>query len=421
MNFSETLDYLNSKQESKILLGLERVQTFLAKMGNPQTGLRVIHVAGTNGKGSVCRMLFEVLKAAGYAPGLYTSPHLHQITERIETAQGLISDSDFAMLATKMTSTPGHQKLTYFEFFTVLAFLYFKNKQLDPVILETGLGGRLDATNVISKPLISIITTIGYDHTAWLGTTLAAIAAEKGGIIKKGVPVALGRLEPEARKVILKIAENQSSRFLEPDWKNLKTRKTKITGTQEVDYQGHLYQLNLAGLHQGDNAALAITALEYLEKQGFRFSGQAIKAGLNLCRIPGRWDRRRVQGNHWIFDVAHNPQAVKAFLTTLEMSSFSKLRGKRAIVGFFKDKDYAAMLSLMADHFDEFFVTNLDSLRSLPAAELKKILKRKGVTNIQIFENVESACRQALSAPAALTCALGSFRLVGPVFSAIRN
>ncbi|MEK7287366.1 MAG: folylpolyglutamate synthase/dihydrofolate synthase family protein [Elusimicrobiota bacterium] len=417
MTFAEALRYLDFKKESRIFLGLERVRSFLDRLGNPEAGLRVIHVAGTNAKGSVCRMLFEIFKETGLRPGLYTSPHLDHIAERIETVGGLIPESDFASLTERLIRISGHEELSYFEFITVLAFLYFQEVRADPVILETGLGGRLDATNVLSRPLISVITTIGLDHMGWLGASIESIANEKGGIIKDDVPVAIGRLGITAKNVIREMAKKRGSELTEPELGAIETKVFWDLGYQLVQWGGRFWRLDLLGRHQAQNLALTISALERLRRVGIEVSQSAFEPALRRLRMPGRWERIMVDARPWVFDVAHNAQAVEAFLACLRESPWSVVKPKRAIVGFLRDKDYSAMLAMLASCFDEFYVTPLESDRSCSVEELREVLLKQGFHSIREFSNVEAAVREAMAGPASFTAVLGSFRLVAPARS----
>ncbi|MBI4668896.1 MAG: bifunctional folylpolyglutamate synthase/dihydrofolate synthase [Elusimicrobia bacterium] len=410
------LRYLQAKQESKILLGLDRVREFLEKIGNPQSGLRVIHAAGTNAKGSVCRMLANIFLEAGYKPGLYTSPHFYNVTERIEAGGSLISESDFSRIAHELMKVDGHDRLTYFEFLTVVAFVYFKDKRADPIILETGLGGRLDATNVVAKPLVSIITTIGFDHVNFLGSTIAAIATEKGGIIKPGVPVVLGDITPKALEVISKIAKKQGAPLIKINKASVKSKPLWMgRGKTIIGYQDKKYKLGILGAGQAKNAAVVLEALKILLNKKFKVTAAAIRKGLLKTSLPGRWDLCHFKGRPWVFDVAHNAQAVESFLDTLYLSPWVDVKPKRAILGFLKDKDYPAMLKLLAGHFDEFYLCGLNCGRSCRPHILAGLLKNMTKAEIKIFSSIKSAVRRSLKANSAeFTAVLGSFRLVAP-------
>nr|MDA3786464.1 Mur ligase family protein [Deltaproteobacteria bacterium] len=202
MNYPEAWAYLDNLQFFKITLGLDSLAGFLGQVGNPQDTLSCVHVAGTNGKGSVAMNLLTLLQGGGYKVGLYTSPHLSSVRERFRINDDYISEEEFAAIATQIAAVLGDQQITYFEFATALAFLWFSRQQVDLVILEVGLGGRLDATNIV-RPLVSVITNVSMDHEAYLGTTLAQVAFEKAGIIKKGVPVVSGVSADVSQEVVM--------------------------------------------------------------------------------------------------------------------------------------------------------------------------------------------------------------------------
>ncbi len=408
MTFDGALAYLNAKHESKMRFGLGRMRAFLAKLGDPQESFKSIHVAGTNGKGSTCYMLESTLRANGYKTGLYTSPHLFDVCERIRVAGKDIGHGDFARLGSRLREVQGHDGLTYFEFLTAMAFVYFKEQKVDLVILETGLGGRLDATNVIKRPQLSIVTTIGYDHTDWLGKTLEKIAGEKAGIFKKGCPALIGRMPQTAKKVFIEHARSIGCPLL------ILRPMTYGHGPQN---DSNLVSLN--GKHQIDNAHLVFDALTVLQQQGFKMNRKATRTGFKNAESPGRWDIRMIDGKPWVFDVAHNPQAVAAFMSTLKASRWAKTRPRWAIIGFFADKDYPAMINKIAPYFDRLIATPLLSPRS---CTLEQILKHAPVRKTQAAATVEEAvgiC--ARSKESRFIATLGSFRLVAPALENIDN
>ncbi|MEN8198590.1 MAG: Mur ligase family protein, partial [Thermodesulfobacteriota bacterium] len=210
MNYQQAWDYLDSLQFHKIKLGLDAMRTFMARVDNPEQRLKVVHVAGTNGKGSVSITLLTLLAEAGYRVGLYTSPHLSSVRERFRIGDTFVSEEKFAELATRIRTVLGEEMITYFEFTTALAFLWFAEEDLDLVILETGLGGRLDATNIVT-PLVSVITNISMDHEAYLGDTISQVAMEKAGIIKAGVPVVSAAKAGEGREEIRNVCAERGA------------------------------------------------------------------------------------------------------------------------------------------------------------------------------------------------------------------
>lgn len=404
-SFNEAVADLESRKESKINLGLDRLLAVLSRLGAPQEKIRVIHVAGTNAKGSVTKMLHSAFLAAGYSAGAYYSPHLYSACERIQTSKGLISKSDFARLYRVLLKTPGQEKLTYFEMMTALAFLYFAQKKSDPVILETGLGGRLDATNACRKPILAIVSSIGMDHMDWLGGTIEKIAAEKGGIFKEGVPALVGMVPKKAGIVLRKIARDKKVpeiRFIRSGLKPSKLDWKK--GTQVFKSEGQEIRLPMLGKAQGRNVSLVLEALKILNCGDPK--------GLANAKLPGRWDIRFVNKKPWVFDVGHNEQAVEAFLETLKTSPWKNSRPKLAIVGFLKDKDYPSMMRRIKPYFNEFIVTQLEGDRAADAREVLKVLG-SGIA----VSSVKGAVALAQKRQAAFTAVLGSFRLVAPVLN----
>lgn len=317
-------------------LGLERICALLDRMGNPEKRFPSIHIAGTNGKGSTAAMIASILREAGYRVGLFTSPHLQDFCERIRVESGLITPNQVLHYA-RLIKEVEEEPLTFFELATAIAFLHFSEEKVDLAVVETGLGGRLDATNVIT-PLVSVITTIGLDHTIQLGSTLEEIAYEKAGIIKPGVPVVTGLLEPAAMEVIREVAS---------------ARKTRCFPRSRELHP--MTPIGLAGRHQRRNAILAVAASVCLEEFGsFAVSEEAILKGLENVVWPGRLET--VQEAPWVLlDGAHNPQAMTEVRAYLE----ERLNGRRlrVLFGAMADKDIKGVLAEIAPVADEFVFT----------------------------------------------------------------
>ncbi|MBI4063890.1 MAG: hypothetical protein HY401_06260 [Elusimicrobia bacterium] len=395
------------------MLGLDRLGRFMERLGNPQEKLRVVHAAGTNGKGSVCKMLYNVLRAAGYKAGHYSSPHLYDVTERIEAAGAAISVADFSRIGESLMRVAGHEALTYFEFLTALAFVYFKEVKADPVVLETGLGGRLDATNIVNRPLVSVITSIGLDHTQWLGSTLSKIAAEKGGIVKKGVPVVVGEMPKEAGEVIAGIAQKNDTRLIVVSSQAWTCKPLWEENAQIVHGEGN-YRLGILGAEQAGNVACVIEVAKILNRNGIAIPAEVLKQGLSGTTLIGRWELIKENGRAWVLDVAHNRDAVAGFMKTLLASPWAR-RPKRLICGFLKDKDYVAIIELLAPYFEEFYLPQIASDRALPASTLAIALKNLTSRDIRIFPGVGEAVAAAQKNNRVdLTAVVGSFRLAGP-------
>ncbi len=362
MNYNEALEYIHSLQVFGSIPGLERISELLSRMGNPQDDLKFIHVAGTNGKGSTCTMLCEIYMRAGQRVGLYTSPYVVDFRERIQINGEYIPKDDLARLC-KMVKNTGVY-VTEFEFITALAFLYFKEQNCDMVILEVGLGGRYDATNVIKSPLCSVITRIDLDHTDYLGNTYMEIASEKCGIIKGSSPVVA---YPDQNYEALATIKNYAPRLLVPDMERIQIISADINGNHFI-YKGKEYKTKLVGQHQIFNA---VTAIETAKTVGIA-TDDSIREGIASAEIAARIEL--ISENPLVvLDGSHNPN------------------GADALAGFMKDfdNDIVAVIGMMADKDCELFlkkilsfcstvitVTVKENKRSISAKELSKLAKK---------------------------------------------
>ena len=332
MNYDEAIQLITSKDNFYIDLGLDRIRSVLEKLGNPQDKLKFIHVAGTNGKGSVCTMLESILHVAGFKTGLYTSPHILEYTERIKINGTEIPKEKFAYYAEKITNVGIH--LTEFEILTATAFLYFKDEAVDVVILETGLGGRLDATNVIKENLCSVITHIDLDHTDKLGDTKDKIAYEKAGIIKRNCPV----ITSMGYEAIKDKADNENSLF--------------ILTSPDIDSR-YTEALSLKGLHQKENLALVITVIKYLFKD---ISDDIILKGLKKVKNPCRFEY--FKDKNLIIDASHNPNGVNALKENLDI--YFPNQKRRFLFGCLRTKDYKKMMNILFKEGDEVYLHGFD-------------------------------------------------------------
>jgi len=291
MNYEETLKYIHKVSWTGSRPGLSRIETLLSMLGNPEKKLRFIHVAGTNGKGSFCSMCDSVLRKAGYKTGLYTSPYIERFNERITIDGAPISDDDLSTITTyvrKFADTM-EDAPTEFELITAVAMVAFERFGCDPVVLEVGMGGRLDATNVIREPIMSVITGISLDHTAFLGDSVPAIAKEKAGIIKDGAPVLYGGADEDAAAVIEAVAKEKGSEFLRTPRRELTIDKTEFTGT-DLTLSGRKYRIGLLGTYQPYNAANVVTAVDVLRRRGLDISDEALTEGLAEAKWKGRFE-----------------------------------------------------------------------------------------------------------------------------------
>jgi dihydrofolate synthase/folylpolyglutamate synthase len=384
---------------------LDRMRRLMSMLGDPQLGLKAIHIAGTKGKGSTAAMVASVLTAAGFRTGLYTSPHLERVEERIVIDSQICPTDRFLTLAAEVqpaveeldreSTAIGTTGPTFFEVTTAMAFLHFAQSNVDAAVLEVGLGGRLDSTNVCN-PEVCIITSISFDHVKQLGNTLAAIAAEKAGIIKPGVPVISGVLTPEPRDIIAHRAAELSAPLFQrgSDYDfveaSLPANSTPRIPRSALDYRepatNSTYELrgvdlNLLGTHQAANAAAAIAAINRLRDRGWSISDDAIRRGLAATHIPARIEQ--VQSfPAIILDVAHNLASIEALLTVLR-ERFTPRR-RIAIFASSKDKDYAGMLKLVLPAFDTIFLTQyIENPRAVPAESLlaTALQIREAITN----------------------------------------
>ena len=355
---TETIDWLYSLESRGEIYKLERMDAALALIGNPHRRIRAVHIAGTKGKGSVAAMLDSCLRAAGYRTGLYTKPHLVNLAERtridgaeIPAAQML----DYIERLREIFDSAG-LKPTFFEFTVAMMFAYFADAGVDIAIIETGLGGRLDSTNVV-MPILSVITPIGFDHMEYLGHTIAAIAGEKGGIIKNEVPVVIGAREPDARLTLTSIAANRKSavRLIDRDFSY-----RSHAPAHRFDYHGLGLELSdleigLAGPFQHENGAIAVATLEALRGQGWRIEETAIRRGLKDIYWPGRFDivsKRPMV----ILDCAHNEMSIAALLETMSVELGAGVK-PRLIFGCQSAKDWPRMAAMLTPRIRDVTLT----------------------------------------------------------------
>ena len=415
MNYQQAWQFLDQLQFFKIKLGLDSMNRFLERLGHPQRSLRCLHIAGTNGKGSVAATLHTLLTAAGYKTGLYTSPHLSSVRERFKIGDAHIGKEDFARLLGHIEAVLDGGQITYFECTTVLAFLWFAEQQVDFVVLETGMGGRLDATNVIT-PLVSVITNVSMDHEQYLGTTLAAIAGEKAGIIKPDVPVVSAVADDESGRVIRETCTWRKAPLY------LFGRDFSGTGTDATwQYHGmdglHLDNLPmpLHGAHQISNCSLALATVQLLQRQGWPVSDEQIRSGLAQVRWPCRLEYfRTAEGQQFLLDGAHNPAGGAVLAQTLR-SSFPRRR-LLLVWGAMADKDIRTTLREVAPLADLIILTKAaESERAASPEQLEAVLSAALWEKARHAASVPAALAQAraLAAPDDLICISGSLYLVG--------
>ena len=380
MNYNEALNYIHSLEVFGSRPGLTRISELLNALGNPQKDIKFIHVAGTNGKGSVCTMTSCALRSAGYKTGLYISPYVTCFRERIQINGEYIEEEALARLTEKVKQTG--IEVTEFEFITAVAFLYYKEQNCDVVVLETGLGGRLDATNVIDKPLLSVITGIDMDHTGVLGNTYEKIAHEKCGIIKKGCPVCTTyKQHPEVMNVI-----SGYKTPIVPDKTQLKVFDCNLSGNTFI-YKGKEYSTKLIGEHQIENALLVI---EVLNNCGLSVSYEQIKDGISKAAFPARLERI-CENPTVLLDGAHNPHGAKALERVI-----TKLENVTLIMGMMKDKDCEEVVKILVPHCKRILtVTVAENPRTISAKDLAVIASKycKDVTPCESYEETLAKVR----------------------------
>ena len=289
--------------------GLDAILAVCAAMGDPQDSVRVVHVAGTNGKGAVCALVDSALRAVGFRCGRYTSPHLVSVTERFFLDGAPVSGAELDAAFNRLPRIPQVADLTYFELLTAVAFELYREKRVDFLVLETGLGGRLDATNVVKRPDVCVITSIGLDHCEWLGSDIPSIAAEKGGIIKPGVPVVLGAMPGSARETIERIASVRGA----PCVRAMEWMEKGSCGEGADAVGGPIRDCALGGMFNARNAAVALAALKMLG-----VDDDAIRRGFASAAWPGRYQRIESGGRSFLIDGAHNPPAMRALADSLK-------------------------------------------------------------------------------------------------------
>jgi dihydrofolate synthase / folylpolyglutamate synthase len=386
--YNAAIDWLFGTQDRGVKLGLENVSRLLADMGNPQNDLRFIHVAGTNGKGSVCAMIDSICRFAGIRTGLFTSPHLVRFNERIQVIGLPIDDYDVARGIQKIRAHIDEERHpTFFEITTALAFDYFRTQSVELVVLETGLGGRLDSTNVV-RPLVSVLTAIDLDHQHWLGDSLSEIAAEKGGIIKPGIPVVSGPQFPEVRFAVEQIADSRSApiRFAEIPIKGL--------------------PIGLPGSHQRANAAIAKAAID---ETGISVSPEAVAKGLAQVSWPGRFQRVE---DRIILDGAHNPAAIRRLIQTWHEC----VTEERATIlfGGLRDKDLETMIATLSPLAARFFLVPVRSQRTALTSEIERFVPTHIPANLCASVGKALDLARRFHEPILVT---GSLFLVGEVLS----
>lgn len=416
MDYQQAVDYIESPALPRGRYGLERLKQALELLGNPQHKVRFVHVAGTNGKGSCAAMLASVLKEAGYRTGLYISPHLRRYNERMQVDGVDISDDDLIRAAQRVKEVCEQLGGTpiVFEVLTLMALWYFAERRCDFVVLEVGIGGKLDATNCIPAPATALIAQLGFDHTETLGSTIEEIAAQKGGIAKSGSQLVMAEQEPAALRVVEQLCREQGCGFTVADPERLQVLSTSPEGQRLRDRTYGELLLPLAGSHQVKNAANVLTVVEVLKGEGFAIPDRAVRQGIESTVWPARFERLS-RSPDFILDGGHNPQCVQAAVQALQ----DYYPGKKVVflTGMMKDKDSAAMLAKMAEVAKAFVCLHADSDRAFGAQELaREIEDTLGLAAYPAASAQEGcALAQRLAGEQGVVCALGSLYLAGEI------
>lgn len=392
MNYHQAVEYINGLGRFGSRPGLSRISAALAHLGNPHEDLNIVHVAGTNGKGSTCSMLASIFRAAGISTGLYTSPYLDSFTNRFGLDGQDITPDELVALVEDIRPIAEREGLTQFEFITALAFYYYKCRQVDMLVLEVGLGGRFDATNVVT-PLVSAITNIGFDHMEILGNTLGKIAFEKAGIIKPGVPVVTTTESPEALRVIAEIAQANSSPLRVWGKDFYSSPSSGDLDGQTFDYSGwqnfQQLELKLLGPHQVVNAGLAVDIALGLHVS---LTAEQVRQGLRSARWPGRFEVMRTKPVV-VMDGAHNSHGVLALCRTLD--ALIPNRKVRLVTGILRDKDPAELLKMLQPRVLQVYACAPDIPRATGATELANVARELGLVAAS-YESVAIALKTAL-------------------------
>ena len=411
MTCEEAVAYIENYTWSKSRLGLERTRALLHALGDPQKQLKFVHVAGSNGKGSTCAMLERILRAAGYRTGLYISPYIQDFCERIQLAGENIPRDRLAAVTERVAAAADamDDHPSQFELVTAIGMVYFAEEHADLVVLEVGMGGALDSTNVIDAPEAAVLTNIGLEHTEYLGDTVAAIAETKAGIVKPGCSCVCYDGDPEAAAVVRRICAERGVPLTEADFTQIEPRESSLDG-QRFSYRGTEYDLSLLGRHQLYNAAVALETVGVLRGRGWAIDEAAVQTGLREVRWPARLE---VLGREPLFllDGGHNPQCAEALAGSLK----ELLPGEKAVflMGVLADKDYPAIVDTLAPLASAFFCLTPLSDRALPADDLAAFLAARGLP-AQACGDIPAGIEAALEAGGPVV-AFGSLYLAGAV------
>lgn len=430
MNYNEALQFIHESHKFGMRLGLDNIKKLLELLGDPQNNLKIIHVAGTNGKGSTCSFISSILKESGYKVGLYTSPFLETFTERIRVNGENIREEEVGKIVSlikekiEIMVSEGYSYPTEFEIVTAMAFYYYNQEKVDFVALEVGLGGRYDATNVIDKPVVSAITSISLDHTGILGDTLAKIAFEKGGIIKEDCPTIVYPQQEEASEVIKNICAEKKSKYIECDFKNIEIKSSNINSQiYNCNINGKELrdvEIKLIGDHQIKNSIVALNVIEYLNDIKItNISEENIRKGLLETKWPGRIEKIS-ENPMFIIDGAHNEEGAKSLANSID--KYFENKNKILVIGMLEDKDIESVLDLLIPKFNKVITTTPDNPRAIDANKLKEKIERYNI-EVTCEPNIKEAVDYALkiSNKDDVIISAGSLYMIGNVRTIIVN
>lgn len=405
--YTKAIDLLCSQGKFYINLGLDRISKLLNLIDNPQDKIKTIHIAGTNGKGSVCAMLNNILINAGYNVGLYTSPHLINYTERIKINNNEISQNDFGKYIFEVCKIADENQidLTEFEILTASAFKYFADNNVDIAIIETGLGGRYDATNTIKKPLLSVITSISLDHTDRLGNSFEQIAFEKAGIIKENSTVATS-ISNNGFKTIKQVANDKNADLLTVE---TPIEINFINGKNIINYNGEQIEFSLLGLYQKENVSLALRAIEYLQSQGFNIPLSSIKNGLKTVKWSARLEY--IKEKNLLIDGAHNPDAANELSKSLDY--YFKNEKRIFIYSTINTKDYSQITKILFKPEDEIYYLDFNYYNAVKFKEFSQICPQaKHINKTQLNKILSKDGLKILT---------GSLYMIGEMYEIVKN